>query len=384
MRRLSLILLLVALASPAWAVSWNRSLNGGAFQTAEASCTETPDASGNVYCVKKGTATTTGAVVKVPADGTSMTTDAGPTCSGQGALRYTGIGVVGTTLYIGCGSTTSTFNAKYATCDVASFGACSWSESSVGSGSCNSVSYACGAIGPFESWNSSSTVSWLGVHNTETTRLYDGTTSKAAIGAHQYSSHVSVARGIGTSKLLLQLYSGGYLATTFNSGFSISSGTVRAKSLSSGDDTANFIRGSAVSASYVMAVWKYGSNALLAVARPSDNTESAWWNPGFNLVPGIYGSEFTGSSRFAAMKTDGTCYVAGQDPPTGAFSSTAGCSITPDGGETVTALFKLGTTPVPAALTSGGDVWRFADPVSSGPRERAARIVNPPLRMVIP
>ena len=385
MRRLALSLLVVALASPAWAVTWNKSLDGGAFQTAEASCTEVPDASGAVYCVKKGTATTSGAVVKIAANGASVTTDAGPTCSGNGTLRYTGIGVVGTTLYIGCGSTAGTFNAKYATCAVGSFGSCSWSETSVGSGSCSHVPYACGAIGPFEAWNSSATVSWAAVHNTEMTRLYDGSTSKISIGYHQYSSHVSVARGVGTSKGMVQLYPSGYIITGFNSGFSVAYGpTVRPKSLSSGDGTANFIRGSAVSASYLMAVWKYGSNALVAAIKVSDGAESAWWNPGFNVVPGIYGSELTGSARFAVMKTDGTCYVAGQDPPTGAFSSTAGCALTPDGGETVTALFKLGTTAVPAALTSGGDVWRFADPVSSGPRERAARIVNYPLRMVIP
>ena len=254
----------------------------------------------------------------------------------------------------------------------------------MGSGTCSHVPYACGAIGPFEAWNSSATVSWAAVHNTENTRLYDGSTSKISIGYHQYSSHVSIGRGLGSVKMLAQLYGAGYIITGFNSGFSVAYGEVRPKSLSSGDGTANFIRGSAVSASYLMAVWKYGSNALVAAIKVSDGAESAWWIPGFNVVPGIYGSELTGSARFAVMKTDGTCYVAGQDPPTGAFSSTAGCALTPDGGETVTALFKLGTTAVPAALTSGGDVWRFADPVSSGPRERAARIVNYPLRMVIP
>lgn len=372
---------------------WTKTKNNGGWTQSYAICTQTPDSSGNSYCIARPAGidpiSETGAIVKVSADGTTITTDDGPTCLDPTHWMYAAIGVYNDVIYVGCGGRYSnTDGTRYSSCSTASFGSCSWSNSpTLGAG--ESCGWGCGDYGPFDGYGNAASVAHVSIYHEpgwyNWAWLYDGSTYKNARnqdggvafpvcglvngyrvctwpGANTWNSRESwnssfAYAGRSSSRLYYEysgLYGGGNLAI---------------------NQTA------VVSSTQMLACYSsdYGGSSLVVETAGTLAKNDSF--SGHNMLCGIYGSELTGNLRFSVLNELGSCYTYSANPVAGGstLSATAACDVTLDGGDSAISMFRLGSPAKPAVITSGGDVFVWGAVLSSGspkvrPRSPVAQV----------
>lgn len=374
--RYLIVVLMVFVSFTDARAQWVKTKNNGGWSKSYAICTQTPDSSGNSYCIARpadfNPISSTGAIAKVSASGTAITTDNGPTCLATSHWMYTAIGVYNDVVYVGCGDRYSqSAGTRYSSCSTSAFGSCSWTNSpTLGAG--QNCGWGCGDYGPFDGYGGAASVAHVpvypGVYNYAW--LYDGATYKNA--TNQVGNVVLPICGlVGSYRVCTWAGPSTWnYRESWNSSFVYAGGSEGRLYYEYSGIYGNLAinQTAVVSSSQMIACYSadYGGSSL--VVGTAGNLVRRDTFTGHNMLCGIYGSELTGNTRFSVLNELGACYTYSADPIASGstLSATAACDVTLDGGDSVISMFRLGSPAKPAVLTSGGDVFVWGAVLSSG------------------